>query len=134
MSGGRFAACPCLGRIACGSCHRLVVPPVAGNLHRRHRELDAVFLEGVADHRQCVAPDDELFPGLGHHRQPNLDREFSELLNALHLQRLDDVRAEIGIVEQLLADLLDDLLCLHEIGVVGDVQADLVDRPVAVGS
>ena len=44
---------------------------------------------------------------------------------------LDDVRRQLRVGLQVLADLLDDLLHLVEIGVVGDADAQLVDHPVA---
>ena len=40
-------------------------------------------------------------------------------------------RRELGIGRELLADLLDDLLHLVEVGVVGDAERELVDHPVA---
>ena len=79
----------------------------AGHLHRREGELDAVGVERLLDQRIGPPPDDELLAGLGHHLHADLDGEVAELLDALHLQRLDDVRRELGVVRQLLADLLD---------------------------
>ena len=52
-------------------------------------------------------------------------------VDTLHLQRLENVRRELRVGEQLLADLLDDLLHLVEIGIVGDADRQLVDHPVA---
>ncbi|MBY5570890.1 hypothetical protein HFO55_27290 [Rhizobium leguminosarum] len=44
-----------------GSIHLRVA--IARHLHRRHGKFDAVFLEGIADHRQRIAADDGLLAG-----------------------------------------------------------------------
>ena len=96
----------------------------------REGELDAVGGEGLLDHAIGAAPDHELLARLGHHLETDLDREITQLLDPLHLERLDDVRRELRVRLQLLADLLDDPLRLVEIGIVGDADAQLVDHPV----
>src|SRR5215212_7944055 len=92
---------------------------------------DAVLVKGLLDQGQGPAADDKLLAGFGHHLEADLDAIVAELLDALHLERLDDVRRELGILRQLLADLLDKLLCLVEIRVVGHANGQLVDHPVA---
>ena len=72
----------------------------------------------------------ELLAGLGHHLEPELDRVVAHLLDALHLQGLEHVRGDLGIGRELLADLLDELAHLVEVGVVGDADRHLVDDPV----
>ena len=89
----------------------------AGDGDRREGELDAVGVEGLLDQAISAPPDDELLARLGHHLHPNLDREIAELLDALHLQWLDDVRGELRLGHDLLAHLLDHLLDLGEVGV-----------------
>src|SRR5688500_844280 len=86
------------------SCHR------PGFLVARHLDggdgkADAVLVEGLLDQGQGTAADDELLAGLGHHLEADLDAIVAELLDALHLERLDDVRCELGILRQILADL-----------------------------
>jgi hypothetical protein len=44
-----------------------------------------------------AAADDELLAGLRHHLHARLDRVIAELLDALHLQGLDDVVADLGV-------------------------------------
>src|SRR5690606_38473646 len=77
------------------------------------------------------AADGELLSGLGHYLETDLDREFAELLHALHLERLDDGWRQVRVGHDLLADLLDDLLHPIEIGIVGNADRELVDHPVA---
>jgi signal transduction histidine kinase len=76
---------------------------------------DAVLVEGLLDHAEGTAADDELLTGLGHHLETDLNAIVAELLNALHLERLDDVRCELGILREVLANLLDQLLGLVEV-------------------
>src|SRR5262245_27821273 len=75
--------------------------------------------------------DDELLAGLGFHFKPKLDRIVAEPLDALHLQRLDNLGCILGILRKVSADLLDDLLRLVEIRVVSHADRQLVDDPIA---
>src|SRR3546814_9538857 len=59
------------------------------------------------------------------------DCALASWLDALHLQGFDDVRRQLGILRQLLADLLDQLLYLVEVGVIGEADRQLVDHPIA---
>src|SRR3546814_9612267 len=59
------------------------------------------------------------------------DCALASWLDALHLQGCDDVRRQLGILRQLLADLLDQLLYLVEVGVIGEADRQLVDHPIA---
>src|SRR5579871_1300129 len=93
--------------------------PAARDLNRRKCELDAVSVEGLLDHGIRSAAYGEVFARQGHHFHPDLDREVAELLHALHLEGVYDLGAELGIGGQLLADVLDDLFHLAEVGVVG---------------
>ena len=78
-----------------------------------------------------AAADDELLAGLRHHLHAQLDRVIAELLDALHLQGLDDVVADLGVGREVLADLLDQLLRLVDVRVVGDADRHLVHDQVA---
>ena len=82
------------------------------------------------DQRVGSSADDELFARLGHHLHSDLDREFAELFDALHLQRLDDLRRELGIRGEFRADALDNLLHRGKVGIVGDADGQFVDHPV----
>src|SRR5206468_4537260 len=97
--------------MARGSAGRIAA---AGDLHGREGELDPVGIEGLLDHRQRLAADDELLARLRHHLEPDLYGEVAKLLDALHLQRLEDMGGEQRILEQLLTDLLDQLARLLE--------------------
>src|SRR4051794_27566006 len=105
--------------------------PGAADMNGRERELDAVLVEGLLDHGERAAADHELLVWLRHHLEPKLDRIVSELFDALHLQRLEDVRRELRVGRELLADRLDELFRLLDIGVVGYADRHLVDDPVA---
>src|SRR3954454_11841688 len=111
----------------CGGRGRLATR----DLDRGKGELDAVSLERLLDHRVGAAADHELLARLGGELEADLDRVVAILLDALHLQRLDDVRRELGIRGELAADLLDDALHLVDVGVVSDADRRLVDHPVA---
>ena len=64
----------------------------------------------------------------GHHLGADLHCEIAELLDSLHLQRLEDQRREFGVLLQIQPDLLDQLTRLFEVAVVGDADRDLVRR------
>src|ERR687893_111014 len=113
-----------------GSRRRLG-PFAASHLDGRDGKPDAVLVEGPLDQCQGPAANDELLAGLGRHLEADLDTVIAELLDALHLERLDDMGCELGILRQVLADLLDQLLRLVEVGVVGHADGQLVDDPVA---
>ena len=108
-------------RTAAATCRRRCGSPSAtctvGIANRMPFSAKALLEHGVG-----AAADDELLARLGHHLQPDLHRELAHRLDALHLQRLDDVGRELRVGHELLADLLDDLLHLVEVGVVGDVE------------
>src|SRR5262249_7850407 len=74
----------------------------AGELHGREGELDAVGVERFLDERIGFAADDELLARFGHHLHAELNGVVAELLDALHLQRLDDVGRVFGIGGQIL--------------------------------
>src|SRR6516162_7621935 len=67
----------------------------------------------------------------GHHLGADLHCEIAELLDSLHLQRLEDQRREFGVLLQIQPDLLDQLPGLFEVAVVGDADRDLGDDPIA---
>src|SRR5918993_5180023 len=102
-----------------------------GDLDGRGGELDPVLVEELLDPSESLAADHELLAGLGHQLAADLHRVVAELLDTLHLERLDDVPAEFRVRLQLLPDRLDDLAGALEIAVVGDADRELVDHPVA---
>src|SRR6516165_200227 len=104
---------------------------LAGDLHGREGEFDAVLVERLLDHRVSLAANDELLARHGHHLRPDRDREIAELVDPLHLQGLKDQRRELRILLQVEPDLLDQLPRLFKVAVIGDTDCDLVDDPVA---
>src|SRR3954452_12478570 len=107
-----------------------VVGGASGDMDCRESELNAVILEGRFDQRVGSSADDKLFARLGHHLHSDLDREFAELFDALHLQRFDDLRRELGIHGEFRADALDNLLHRGKVGIVGDADGEFVDDPI----
>src|SRR5215472_15113793 len=103
----------------------------AGDLHGWEREFDAVLVEGLFDHRIGLAPDDELLARQGHHLRSDRDGVIAELVDPLHLERLEDQRPEFGVLLQIEPDLLDQLLGKVDVTVIRDADRDLVDYPVA---
>jgi predicted phage terminase large subunit-like protein len=101
------------------------------DLHGREGEFDPILVEGLFDHRIGLAADHELFAWHGHHLRPDRHRVIAELVDALHLQGLDDQRRKFRVLLQLQPDLLDQLPRLFEVAVIGDADRDLVDDPVA---
>src|SRR5262245_49055906 len=112
-------------------CDRAGSLSATSNRDGRKCERDVIGVERFLDQGVSLAANNELLPWLGHHLHPDLDGEVAELLHTLHLQGLEDVRFELWIGQQFLADLLDDLLNLVEVGVVGDSDHQLIDHPVA---
>jgi hypothetical protein len=81
---------------------------VAGDLHRREREFDAIGIERLFDHGKGLSPNDEILARQGHHFHSDLHREITERVDALHLQRLDDQRREFGVLRSGEAAIGDD--------------------------
>src|SRR5262249_25904408 len=102
-----------LQRLAGGRRGRLAA---ARNLDSRKGELYAIGIEGLLDHGHRPAADHEVLARLGHELDADLNGKVAELLDPLHLQGLNDVGAELRILGQLLADLLDQLARLVEVG------------------
>jgi hypothetical protein len=63
-----------------------------------------------ASYRPGLGANDELLARHGHHLGPDLHREITEGIDALHLQGLDDKRREFGDLGEAERDLLDQLL------------------------
>src|SRR5689334_6849531 len=104
----------------------------ACDLDRREGELDAVVVERLLDHGIRLA----LYPELlvarpSHHLHAHLDGEVAELLDALHLERLENSVLVVRVFGELLADLLHQLSRLLQVAVVGETNGELVDHPVA---
>ena len=58
--------------------------------------------------------DDELLAGLGHHLETDLDAVIAELIDALHLERFDDVGREFRILRQFLPICLMSFFALSK--------------------
>jgi len=115
-----------LKRLVRGSGSRVAA---TSYLHRREGEPDAVLVEGLLDAGKRLSADRELLARPRRHLAADLDREIPELLDPLHLQRLNDVPAEIRIGGKILPDLLDELARLRQVGVEGDPDLELVPGP-----
>jgi len=71
------------------------------DLHGGEGEFDAVLVECLFNHCIGLEADHELLAWQGHHLGADLHREIAQLLDALHLQWLDDERREFGVLLQL---------------------------------
>ena len=58
---------------------------VAGNLHGREGEFDAIGIERLFNHRKGLSPDHEILARQGHHLHPELHRKIAERIDPLHL-------------------------------------------------
>ena len=81
--------------------------------------------------RQRGAADHRLLARLRLELGPDDQRAVLDLGDALALERLEQVRREFRVGRNLLADLLEDLADLFDIGVEGDAEGQLLDHPVA---
>ena len=70
-------------------------------------------------------------PGFSRHLYPQHDAIFAELLDTLHLDRLDHPRLEFGILGEFQPDALDQLTRELDIRVIADGDVELVGNPVA---
>src|SRR5437868_2182812 len=84
-----------LRQMGCGGGIAFVI---ATDLHGRLGKADAVLREGLPDHRIGAAPDHRLVTGFGGEGEAELDAVFPNLLDTLHLDRLDDQRAELFVL------------------------------------
>ncbi len=94
-------------------------------------ELDAVFPEQVLQAGVDDLAQNELLARLGHEFHPGHHCRILHRHDALRLQRLQEHRTVFRIVHQLLAELLDDLAHLFDIGVISHPERQLHHRPVA---
>lgn len=90
-------------------------------------------MESLHQHRVSLPTDHCLFAGLAGEGDTEFDSIFTDLLDALELERLDKERTEFRIGLQLRADLLDELADFINIGFERDTDAELVDSPIAAG-
>ena len=65
-----------------------------------------------------------------HHGEAQIDAVIADSLDALHLDRLDDLRAEFRILQQFGTDDFHQLFDLGDIRVVADRNKEFVDDPV----
>ena len=72
-------------------------------------EADPGSLQRPLDPLQRLALDHELLAGLGGELGAHQEPVIGELVDALGLQGLDQARAEVGILDQLLADAFEQL-------------------------
>ena len=100
------------------------------HMHCREGNLDPLFLEDLLQPDIGLAPDLELLARAHRHLQAHGNPVVAEVLDPLHLQRLDHVGREFGIGGKLGAKLLDQLAQDLHVGLVAHGHAELVDDPV----
>jgi hypothetical protein len=104
---------------------------IAGDDHRWIGELDSVLIESLFDEGEGASSDRELFARFGRDLEPDLNGEIAERFDALHFQRLENMRREFRIVLKRFANVFDDAPDSREIRIVRYADLDLVDNPIA---
>ncbi len=94
-------------------------------------ELDAVLLEQLADARIDELADDELVSRPGHELHPDDHGAVFHHENALGFERFHELVADLGMLQQFLPELLDQLAHLLHIRVIGEAERQLHHHPVA---
>ena len=94
-------------------------------------ELDAVLDERLLDPGVGLAPDHELLARPAHELDPDHEAGIVDLGHALGLDRLQEHRTELGIVLNLLTDMLDHLAHQLEVGIERHAQLELDLHPIA---
>src|SRR5262245_15497719 len=95
-----------------GNCGRLGMFFSFGDLYGWYGEPHSILVEQFLDTLIGLTTNGKLLARSRSELQPQPNAVVSDLLDALHFDGFDDVRCELGLCQELGADLLDQFLDL----------------------